>query len=44
MAVEQELSNLAHCIDDYGSDDRMTILQKYNNFNKTEDGNIIILS
>ena len=34
MAVEQELSNLAHCIDEYGKDDRMTILEKYNNFNK----------
>ena len=34
MAVGQELSNLAHCIDEYGKDDRMTILEKYNNFNK----------
>ena len=34
MAVEQELSNLAHCIDEYGKDDRKTILEKYNNFNK----------
>ena len=34
MAVEQELSNLAHCIEDYGKDDRKTILEKYNNFNK----------
>jgi len=34
MAVEQELSNLAHCIDAYDKDDRLTILEKYNNFNK----------
>ena len=34
MAVEQELSNLAHCIGHYGMDDRMTTLERYNNFNK----------
>ena len=34
MAVQQELSNLAHCIGHYGMDDRMTILERYNNFNK----------
>ena len=34
MAVEQELSNIAHCIEEYDKDDRMTILEKYNNFNK----------
>ena len=34
MAVEQELSNLAHCICHYGEDRRMDILERYNNFNK----------
>ena len=34
MAVEQELSNLAHCICHYGEDRRMDILVRYNNFNK----------
>ena len=34
MAVEQELSNLAHCISDYGVNDKLTILAKYNEFNK----------
>ena len=34
MAVEQELSNLAHCISEYGVDDKLTILANYNEFNK----------
>ena len=34
MAVEQELSNLAHCICHYGKDRRMDILERYNCFNK----------
>ena len=34
MAVEQELSNLAHCISKYRVDDKLTILAKYNEFNK----------
>ena len=34
MAVEQELSNLAHYILDYGVNDKLTILAKYNEFNK----------
>ena len=34
MAVEQELSNLAHCIGHYGKDSRIAILERYNCFNK----------